>query len=307
MRAQPRRQPCDPGGPATGIARARQSPLARRRFPADASHLPEGEARRRCCIKLWKSEKLVAGHVQEPHGPSALVGREGQQGGRRFPSDKRRPCYSSSGGFVTNENKSRGLDVKDLERMRRSARAHEPCALQQAFGLRREESIKFQPRYADRGERIFAQGLVDQRRPARSVVPITTPEQRAMLDQAHQLARRRFAHTASQDLQFSSAIPTTGSARRRGLSRMHGLRHRYAQSRYEVLTGCKAPAAGAGYGHHLRNVCSTPLLAKSSARNWVMGVRRSLAVYLESSKTAKHVDYPPDLLDELATHLRASR
>jgi len=29
-----------------------------------------------------------------------------------------------------------------------------------------------------------------------------------------------------------------------GLSNMHGLRHRYAQMRHEVLTGWKAPAAG---------------------------------------------------------------
>lgn len=30
--------------------------------------------------------------------------------------------------------------------------------LQQAFGLRREESIKFQPRYADRGDHIALKG-----------------------------------------------------------------------------------------------------------------------------------------------------
>jgi len=29
-----------------------------------------------------------------------------------------------------------------------------------------------------------------------------------------------------------------------GLSRMHGLRHAFAQARYEALTGWKAPAAG---------------------------------------------------------------
>ena len=29
-----------------------------------------------------------------------------------------------------------------------------------------------------------------------------------------------------------------------GLRRMHGLRHHYAQARYEALTGWKAPAAG---------------------------------------------------------------
>jgi hypothetical protein len=29
-----------------------------------------------------------------------------------------------------------------------------------------------------------------------------------------------------------------------GLSKLHGLRHQYAQNRYEELTGWKAPAAG---------------------------------------------------------------
>ncbi|MDR0735553.1 MAG: hypothetical protein LBF51_01755 [Zoogloeaceae bacterium] len=35
-----------------------------------------------------------------------------------------------------------------------------------------------------------------------------------------------------------------GQCQRAGLSRMHGLRHRYAQRRHEALTGWKAPAAG---------------------------------------------------------------
>jgi hypothetical protein len=35
-----------------------------------------------------------------------------------------------------------------------------------------------------------------------------------------------------------------GQCKKAGLSRMHGLRHRYAQSRYEALTGWQAPTAG---------------------------------------------------------------
>jgi len=35
-----------------------------------------------------------------------------------------------------------------------------------------------------------------------------------------------------------------GNTLRVGLSNMHGLRHAYAQHRYEELTGWKAPAAG---------------------------------------------------------------
>ncbi len=35
-----------------------------------------------------------------------------------------------------------------------------------------------------------------------------------------------------------------GNTRRAGLSHMHGLRHAYAQNRYQELTGWKSPAAG---------------------------------------------------------------
>jgi hypothetical protein len=35
-----------------------------------------------------------------------------------------------------------------------------------------------------------------------------------------------------------------GQTLRAGLSQLHGLRHAYAQQRYEELTGWKAPAAG---------------------------------------------------------------
>ena len=35
-----------------------------------------------------------------------------------------------------------------------------------------------------------------------------------------------------------------GQCKAAGLSNMHGLRHQYAQMRYEVLTGWRAPAAG---------------------------------------------------------------
>nr|WP_268872081.1 integrase domain-containing protein [Xanthomonas massiliensis] len=73
-------------------------------------------------------------------------------------------------------------------------------------------------------------------------VPISTPEQRAVLDEAHRLAGS------------GSLIPThktyiqqrhvyDGQCKAAGLSNMHGLRHRYAQVRYEVLTGWEAPAA----------------------------------------------------------------
>lgn len=48
--------------------------------------------------------------------------------------------------------------------------------LQAAFGLRREEVIKFQPSYADRGDRIALKGLWTKGGRERTV-PITTTVQ----------------------------------------------------------------------------------------------------------------------------------
>src|SRR5277367_3474835 len=58
--------------------------------------------------------------------------------------------------------------------------------LQQQFGLRREECIKFQPRYADRGDHIALKGPWTKGGRPRTV-PIARAEQRTVLDAAHQL------------------------------------------------------------------------------------------------------------------------
>jgi hypothetical protein len=42
-----------------------------------------------------------------------------------------------------------------------------------------------------------------------------------------------------------------GNTRRAGLSHMHGLRHAYAQNRYEELTGWKSPAGGGPHSKSL--------------------------------------------------------
>lgn len=114
--------------------------------------------------------------------------------------------------------------------------------LQQVFGLRREEAIKFSPSYADRGDRLVLKPTWTKGGRAREV-PIRTPEQREVLNQAHQLAGKgslipahlRYVEQLRRyEYQVSQA----------GLSKMHGLRHAYAQQRYEELTGWLCPVAG---------------------------------------------------------------
>jgi Phage integrase, N-terminal/Integrase len=114
--------------------------------------------------------------------------------------------------------------------------------LQQAFGLRREEAMKLHPALADRGQYLeLKSSWCKGGRPR--AIPIRTPAQRAVLDEAKALAGS------------GSLIPTHKSYRQQlhtweyqtakaGLSHTHGLRHAYAQQRYFELTGFKALAAG---------------------------------------------------------------
>jgi integrase len=142
--------------------------------------------------------------------------------------------------YVTNENKARSLD----DRLSRITDVHVLMSLrmQELFGLRREESIKFRPSYADRGDHLALKGSWCKGSRPR-IVPITTPEQRALLNQVHKLAGTGSLIPAHKSY-IEQRNVYDGQCKAAGMHRMHGLRHQYAQARYEALTGWKAPAAG---------------------------------------------------------------
>ncbi|WP_165720896.1 phage integrase N-terminal domain-containing protein [Bordetella trematum] len=142
--------------------------------------------------------------------------------------------------YVTNESKAKELG----DRLDRVTDPHVRMSLrlQAAFGLRREESIKFQPRYADHGDHIAIKGSWAKGGRDRTV-PISTPEQRAVLDEAYRLAGSGSLIPAHKTY-IQQRHVYDGQCKAAGLSNMHGLRHRYAQVRYEVLTGWKAQAVG---------------------------------------------------------------
>lgn len=112
--------------------------------------------------------------------------------------------------------------------------------LQAAFGLRREEAMKFQPRFADKGDYIALKSSWCKGGRSREV-PITTDRQKALLNEAKALAGN------------DSLIPSHKSYKQHlktyenitlkaGLKNNHSLRHNYAQWRYKSLTGMDAPA-----------------------------------------------------------------
>ena len=75
------------------------------------------------------------------------------------------------------------------------------------------------------------------------MVPVLTQEQRAVLDRAHRLvgAGSLIPPQKNYIQQLRTYERHTTQA---GLSKLHGLRHAYAQSRYQQLTGWACPAAG---------------------------------------------------------------
>jgi len=143
--------------------------------------------------------------------------------------------------FGTGNSKAKSVSATQLEKVR-DQHVRMSLELQQAFGLRREESIKFMPSYADQGDHLTLKPSWTKGSKARTL-PIRTDEQREVLDRAHKLAGKGSLIPSNRDYRQQVRI-YDGHTTRAGLSKMHGLRHAYAQQRYEELTGWKSPIAG---------------------------------------------------------------
>jgi len=114
--------------------------------------------------------------------------------------------------------------------------------LQAAFGLRREESIKFSPSYAIQDDHIRLKASWTKGGRERTV-PITNCEQRRLLQHVKEFAEG--GSLISPALDYVQQLHRyERQLRTAGLSKLHGLRHDYAQRRYEELTGWRAPVAG---------------------------------------------------------------
>ena len=88
--------------------------------------------------------------------------------------------------YITNVSKARELAPVELARVA-DQYSQMFLRLQAAFGLRRGESIKIKPAWADRGDRLVSKDPCTQGGRQR-VIPIRNDEQRRTLDEAKQLA-----------------------------------------------------------------------------------------------------------------------
>ena len=143
--------------------------------------------------------------------------------------------------FVSESSKAKGLAGEQLGQVK-DEHVQMSLRLQQAFGLRREEALKIRPRWADRGDHLHLKASWTKGGRER-IVPIRTKEQRALLEQAKRLAGLGALIPGGRSYIEQLRIYERHTANA-GLSKMHGLRHAYAQQRYLELTGWPSPHGG---------------------------------------------------------------
>lgn len=184
-----------------------------------------GVMKNRMVVVRWWANKVGRGHV---------VAKRNE-----FYGIPTRPLNKVSRAVELNDALLEGIDGPYRDRI--CASLH----LQRYLGLRTEESLKVRPYQAvERDEgglitRVNMRGSWCKNGRPRSL-PIRTDKQREVLEQATQIAGR-----GSMIPDHLSYVKYLRKFRYRcnkvGLTRFHGLRHRYAQQRYRELTGSLPP------------------------------------------------------------------
>lgn len=142
---------------------------------------------------------------------------------------------------ANNANRATTLDEDKLARVT-DQNVRISLELQREFGLRREEAIKIRPALADEGANLWLKASWTKGGRAREI-PIRTEAQREILDKARALAGKESLIPADQNYK-TQKNRYEGQCIRAGLCKMHGLRHAYAQRRFEEIAGFPSPHAG---------------------------------------------------------------
>jgi len=190
-------------------------------------------------VEHWKKENISIGTVKNR---MAHLRWWAEKIGKHDMIPEKNSAYNiDKRNYVTNISKAKELSIDALDKIT-DVNVKVSLQLQAAFGLRREECLKFVPSFADKGDRIVLKGSWCKGGQQREI-PIQNDLQRRILELSHKVAGR--GSMIPPKLSYIQQVHRySEQCQKAGLSKMHGLRHSYAQTRYEELTGWKAPAAG---------------------------------------------------------------
>ena len=234
---------CNEGSFATQANRDDMLQLMARELKAAGFHLPSARSLKPkhvwSLVNRWQALELSDGTIcnrlaairwwAEKVNKASVVLRTNEDYGLRVPHGE----YS---------DKARKLDYDKVDKLT-DLHVRMSVEAQALFGLRREESIKFTPSYADKGDRIVLKGSWCKGGKSREIM-ITHPKQREWLNRAHLLCGRGALIPPERNYVEQLAIYEYQTVKV-GLRNNHGLRHGWAQWRYKQLTGgLDSPARG---------------------------------------------------------------
>ena len=196
-------------------------------------------------LELWRKDGVTTGTIKNRMTVlrwwAEKVGNSGAvQSNDTYKIEKR--------VYVTNRDKS--ISLKDLDLSKVDENIAQSLRLQDAFGLRREESMKFQPEYALDGQAIENAKYVILKgswtkggRPR--TIPITSEKQRHELRNTYALAVKNGGSLIPKEKSYKTHVASFERVTSAlGVGQTHGLRHGYAQTRYRELMGFDCPAVG---------------------------------------------------------------
>ena len=135
-------------------------------------------------VKLWFEQGLSIGTIKNR---MAAVRWWAAKVNKRHVIAKSNEHYGiPDRRFVANESKAKNITRAQLDKVR-DEHVRMSLELQQAFGLRREEAMKFQPSYADRGDHLILKASWTKGGKLRSI-RVRTDAQRDVLNRARRLA-----------------------------------------------------------------------------------------------------------------------
>src|SRR6266498_2748468 len=193
-------------------------------------------------LKPKHVEKLVERWLAEELSPGTIKNRMSALRWWAEKIGKENIIARTNAVYGTNISKAKELDMDKLEQIP-DLFIHMSLCFQALFGLRREESIKIIPAWADRGDRLVLKDSWTKGGREREI-PIRTEEQRELIEQAKVLAKGKslvapYYKTYRDYLKYFRY-----KCERVGIHSFHGHRHFYAQLRYKELTGRECPARG---------------------------------------------------------------
>ena len=190
-------------------------------------------------IERWRGEGLSAGTLKNRMGVLRWVY---EKVNKSWMLAGRNADYGIvNRQYLSGVNKAREVSLESLERIG-SEHVRLSVEMQRRFGMRREEAMKIQVAWADRGTYLKLKGSWTKGGRERNI-PVRTEAQRELLDRVRALTGKESLIPASSTY-IEHLKLYENQTQAAGLEKLHGLRHAYAQERYRELTGWDAPAAG---------------------------------------------------------------